>query len=118
MERQAVCVTLHRSGPETSLPDLIGPVNLLGALLVSRLLLAHLIAHDTLIRTMRRPGFRCWHALLASMFAALILHTFQIALSGPVNRSLSFEPRRSYRAGDQRSATAVPAVPAQNPPFG
>jgi len=95
MERQAVCVTLHRSGPESSLPDFIGPVNLLGALLVSRLLLAHLIAHDTLIRTMRRPGFRCWHALLASMFAALILHTFQIVFFGHGNRTLLFEPSRS-----------------------
>jgi hypothetical protein len=89
----------HRSGRAISLPDCIRPVNLLGALLVSRLLLAQLIAHDTLIGPIGRPGLRCWHALLAAMFAALILHTFQIVLFGHRDRTLfalagSFEPSR------------------------
>jgi hypothetical protein len=54
----------------------------LGSRLVSRLLLSFFIAHDALVGTVRRPGLRLWHALLAAVFAALILHTFQIVLSG------------------------------------
>jgi hypothetical protein len=76
------------------LPACIRPVNLLGALLVSRLFLAHLIAHDTLIRTTGRLGFRPWHALLATMFAASILRAFQIVFFGHRDRTL-FEPLRS-----------------------
>jgi hypothetical protein len=83
------------------LPDFIGSVNLLGALLVSRLLLAHLIAHDTLIRTLRRLGFKCWHTLLAAMFAALILHTFQIVFFGHGNRT----------SLNRRAVNAMPGAP-------
>lgn len=57
-------------------------MNLLDARLVSRLLLSFFISHDTLVGTVRRPGFGLRHALLAAVFAALILHTFQIVLSG------------------------------------
>lgn len=57
-------------------------MNLLGTRPVSRLLLSFFIAHDALVRTARQPGFGLWHALLAAVFAALILHTFQIVLSG------------------------------------
>jgi hypothetical protein len=53
----------------------------LGARLVSRLLLSLLVAHDSLVGAVRRPGLRLRHALLAAVFAAFILHTFQIVLS-------------------------------------
>ncbi len=56
-------------------------MNLLGTRFVSRLLLSFLIAHDTLVGTVRRPGLRLRHALLTTMFAALILNTFQIVFS-------------------------------------
>jgi len=57
-------------------------MNLLGTRSVSRPLLSFLIAQDTLVGTVRRLGLRLRHALLAAMFAALILHTFQIVLTG------------------------------------
>jgi hypothetical protein len=57
-------------------------MNLLGTRFVSRLFLSFLIAHDALVGTMRRLGLRLWHALLAAVFAALILYAFQIVLSG------------------------------------
>jgi hypothetical protein len=63
-------------------------MNLLGTRFVSRLLLSFLIAHDALVGTMRWLGFRLRHALLATVFAALILHTFQIVLSGHRGRIL------------------------------
>ena len=53
-------------------------MDLLGSRLVSRLLLSFFIAHDALVGTVRWPGLRLWHALLAAVFAALILHTFAI----------------------------------------
>ena len=56
---------------------LILPADMLGAFLVARLLLSPL-THDALIMAVRRLGFRPWHAFLAAMFAALILHTFEI----------------------------------------
>ena len=56
-------------------------MDLLGARLVSRLLLSLLVAHDSLVGAVRRLGLRLRHALLAAVFAALILHTFQIVLS-------------------------------------
>ena len=61
----------------------------LGTLLVSRLLLSLLIAHDALIMAARGLGLRRWHALLAAMFAALILHTFQIIFPGHRDQTLS-----------------------------
>jgi hypothetical protein len=39
--------------------------NMLGALFISRLLLALLIPHDTLVMTMRRSRFGLWLALRA-----------------------------------------------------
>jgi hypothetical protein len=53
---------------------------LLGALLVARLLLSAFVTHDALILASGRSRRRLWHAFLATMFAALILHTFQIVL--------------------------------------
>jgi hypothetical protein len=67
----------------------IRAMNLLGTRLVPRLLLPHFVAHDALIGTARRLGLRLWHAFLATMFAALILHTFQIVLSGHRDQILS-----------------------------
>jgi hypothetical protein len=69
---------------------------LLSPLLVLRLLLPSLIAHDALIRSMppTRVTPSCWlslrlrHALLAAMLAALILRTFQIVFSGHRNHTL------------------------------
>jgi hypothetical protein len=55
--------------------------DMLGAFLVARLLLSPL-THNALIMAMRRLGFRPWHAFLAAMFAALVLHTFQIIFPG------------------------------------
>jgi hypothetical protein len=72
----------------TSFPDGFRLVDLPGPFLVSRLLLALLIEHDTLIRTKGRLGLSCRHALLAAMFAALILHTFQIVFFGHRDWSL------------------------------
>jgi hypothetical protein len=57
-------------------------MNLLGTRSVSRLLLSFLIAHHTLVGTVRRLELKLRHALLAAIFAALILHTFQIVLTG------------------------------------
>jgi hypothetical protein len=72
---------------EHSPPDRIGAMNLLGTRLVARLLLSFFVAHDALVGTVRRFGLWLRHALLAAMFAALILHTFQIVLSGHRHQS-------------------------------
>jgi hypothetical protein len=61
---------------------------MLRALFVARLLLSLLIAHDALIRAVRRLWFRLRQALLAAMFAALILHTFQIVFFGHRDQTL------------------------------
>jgi hypothetical protein len=74
---------------------------LLSARFVARLLLSPLVAHDALIgsiagfwfRACWRFGRTLWHALLAAMFAALILHTFQIVFFG--HRDQTF-PRFSH----------------------
>ncbi len=81
--------------PDSS-PDRIRSADLLSPLLVSRLLLSSLIAHDALIRSMSparvrsRCGFwlRLRHALLAAMLAALILHSFQIVFPGHRDHTL------------------------------
>jgi hypothetical protein len=72
--------------------------NLLSALFVSRLFLSQFVAHDALIRNTAAPFVRSWlrswfgfrHAFLAAMFAALILHTFQVVFSG--HRDLTLFP--------------------------
>jgi hypothetical protein len=74
---------------ENSPPDRIGAMNLLGTRLVARLLLSFLIAHDPLVGTVPRFGLGLWHAFLAAVFAALILRTFQIVLSGHRDQILS-----------------------------
>jgi hypothetical protein len=62
---------------------LASPSDLLGTLLVARLLLsALLIAHDALV-----PGFgwarlRLWHTLLTAVFASLVPSAFQIVFLG------------------------------------
>src|ERR1700682_5512203 len=83
--REPQCAVLRDSSP-----DRVRSADLLSALLVPRLLLSPLIAHNALIRTMAASRFTlcCWawvrlrHALLAAMLAALILHTFQIVSLG------------------------------------
>jgi hypothetical protein len=83
---------------EASSPDRIRLVNLLSALFVSRLFLSQFVAHDALIRNTAAPFVRSWlrswfgfrHAFLAAMFAALILHTFQVVFSG--HRDLTLFP--------------------------
>jgi hypothetical protein len=55
-------------------------MDLLSTLVISGLLLPLFVAHDTLIGTVGRLGLGLRHALLAAMFAALILRTFQIVL--------------------------------------
>jgi hypothetical protein len=57
-------------------------VDLLRARFVGRLLLSLLVAHDALIGAMWGLGLGLWHALLAAMFAALILHAFEIVFLG------------------------------------
>jgi hypothetical protein len=59
---------------------LVLPAHMLCAFLVARLLLAALVADDSLIgaRIGPWPLGRLWHALLPAMLAALILRTFQI----------------------------------------
>ena len=79
-----------------SSPDRIRSADLLCPLLIPRLLLPSLIAHDALIRSIAparvRSRCRSWlrlrHALLAAMLAALILHAFQIAFSGHRDQTL------------------------------
>jgi hypothetical protein len=89
---------------QISSSDGIGPVNLLSTRLISRLLLSPLIAHDALVWSMaaarlrlgrgaccrfcRRSWLRLWHALLAAMLSALILHTFKIVFFGHRDRTL------------------------------
>jgi hypothetical protein len=89
---------------QISSSDGIGPVNLLSTRLISRLLLSPLIAHDALVwslagarlrlgsgaccRFSRRSWLRLWHALLAAMLSALILHTFKIVFFGHRDRTL------------------------------
>jgi hypothetical protein len=51
---------------------------LLRPLFVAWLLLSAFVTHDALILVAGRSRLRLWHAFLAAMFAALILHTFQI----------------------------------------
>jgi hypothetical protein len=85
-----------------STPARIRPADLLGARFVPRLLLSTLIAHDALVGSMARPCCRSWfrswlglwHTLLAAMFAALILHTFQIVFSGHRDQTLLFSGER------------------------
>jgi hypothetical protein len=62
--------------------DAIRLVDPTGPFRVPRLLLALLIEHDTLIRTMGRLGLSFRDALLAAMFSALILHSFQVVFFG------------------------------------
>jgi hypothetical protein len=57
-------------------------VDLLRARFVGRLLLSLLVANDALIGAMWGLGLGLWHALLAAMFAALILHAFEIVFLG------------------------------------
>jgi hypothetical protein len=89
------CIPNARFRDNPSSSDRICSADLLSALFVARLLLSPLVAHDALIGTMAGPRFRScrswlrlWHALLAAMFAALILHTFQIVFSGHRDQTL------------------------------
>jgi hypothetical protein len=59
-------------------PDRIRPADLLCPLLVPRLFLSAFVPHNALILAAGRSRLRLWHAFLAAMFAALILHAFQI----------------------------------------
>src|SRR3982074_2926155 len=75
--------------------DPIRSADLLSALFVARLLLSLLVTYDGLIGSTAGPrsrfcgsGLRLWHALLAAMFAALILYTFQIVFSRHCDRTL------------------------------
>ena len=88
--RTAECTA---SGHSSS--DRIRSADLLSALFVARLLLSLLVTYDALIGSMAGPrsrfcgsGLRLWHALLAAMFAALILYTFQIVFSRHCDRTL------------------------------
>jgi hypothetical protein len=73
--------------------DRICSADLLSPLLVPRLLLSALIAHDALVGSIAAPWLtpcctpwlRLRHALLAAVLAALILRTFQIVFSGHRN---------------------------------
>jgi hypothetical protein len=88
-------------------------VDSLGSLLVSRLLLSFLVAHDTLIGAVGRLGLRRWHALLAAMFAALILHPFQIVFSGHRDQPIRVLPHPVNASASRR----VPPVCAKNRPY-
>jgi len=93
-------------------------MDLLGARLVSRLLLSLLVAHDSLVGAAWRPGLRFRHALLAAVFAALILHTFQIVLSWHRGQILfaieRLEPlQRLSRSVTRSSAAGFQQHPAQ-----
>jgi hypothetical protein len=58
------------------------PADLLSPRFVSRLLLPAFIANDALIPATSWTRWRLWHAFLAAMFTALILHAFQIVFPG------------------------------------
>ena len=67
---------LRDAGRPILASDRVGAVDLLGARFISRLLLPLLVPHDALIGAMRGLRLGPWHAFLAAVFAALILHTF------------------------------------------
>ena len=50
-------------------------------------LLVLVLPRSVLVRTVRRLRHRFWHALLAAMFAALILHAFKVIFSGHGSRT-------------------------------
>jgi hypothetical protein len=103
---------------QISSSDGIGSVNLLSTRLISRLLLSPLIAHDALVWSMagarlrlgrgaccrfcRRSWLRLWHALLAAMLSALILHTFKIVFFGHRDRTLFRSGRLHVRTFSMR----------------
>ena len=57
-------------------------MHLLGARFIGWLLLPPLVPHDSLIGAVWGFGFGPRHALLAAVFSALILHTFEIVFLG------------------------------------
>ena len=65
-----------------SAPGRIRAVHLLGARFIGWLLLPLAVPHDALIGAMGGLGLGLWHALLAAVFSALILHTFEIVFLG------------------------------------
>jgi hypothetical protein len=82
-------------------------MNLLGTRLVPRLLLSFFIAYDALVGPVRRLGLGLRHALLATMFAALILHTFQIVLSGHRDQPYSATKRLELLRRLSMTANAI-----------
>jgi hypothetical protein len=105
---------VHRAG-------FVRLVHMLSALLVARLLLSLFVARDALIGTIGRPGLRLWHALLAAMFAALILPTFQIVFFGHRNRTSFYRPRRFLMPVNAIAGPGFRSArpnPCENPAFG
>ena len=98
-------------------------MNLLSTRFISRLLLSPLIAHDALVWSMaaarlrlglgarcrfcRRSWLRLWHALLAAMLPALILHTFKIVFFGHRDRTLFRSGRLHVRTFSMRFFKAI-----------
>ena len=121
-----------RGLPDSS-PDGIRSADLLSPLLIPRLLLPSLIAHDALIRSIAparvRSRCRSWLRLLAAMLAALILHAFQIVFSGHRDQTLFSQHFPGQQARTSRGflmpdnslhSRRVPprdAASARNPPI-
>jgi hypothetical protein len=83
---------------------------LLRALLVARLLLSAFVTHDALILAASRSARRLWHAFLATMFAALILHTFQIVFLWHCDHPFRICSSMRFRAtgsGDQGGSPQI-----------
>src|ERR1700694_1292293 len=96
--REPQCAVLRDSSP-----DRVRSADLLSTLLLPRLLLSPLIAHNALIRTMAAPRFtlcyRAWvrlrHALLAAMLAALISPSRSFSLGVAIRPCFTAFARRT-----------------------
>jgi hypothetical protein len=74
-------------------------MHLLGARFIGWLLLPPLVAHDSLIGAVWGFRWKLWHALLATVFSTLILHTFEIVFLGHHASLVLLSIRRLWSRG-------------------
>jgi hypothetical protein len=82
-----------------SAPGRIRAMHLLGARFIGWLLLPPLVPHDSLIGAVWGFGWELWHALLATVFSTLILHTFEIVFLGHHASLVLLSIRRLWSRG-------------------
>jgi hypothetical protein len=93
------------------------PAHLLRARFVARLFLSALVAHDALIIAPGRTRFGFKHALLAAMFAALILRILQMVFFRHRDQTLFFAFRaRPVTINAIPRPPVPPAEDKENPP--